>query len=67
VLKDGARRFERYALNGGRDVQWMSWSVAKSFLSTLVGIAIEEGHIQSIEEPISRYISMSAGSTYDGV
>jgi hypothetical protein len=38
VLKDGAIRFEKYWLTGGRDVQWISMSVAKSFVSALVGI-----------------------------
>lgn len=33
-----------------------SWSVAKSFISILVGIAIDNGFIESIEEPASNYI-----------
>ncbi len=67
VLKDGAVVFERYMLTGGRDQQWLSMSVAKSFVSTLVGIAVEEGHINSIEEPISDYLPQLAGSSYDDV
>ena len=67
VLKDGIVRHERYALTGGRDVQWISWSVAKSFVSALVGIAVGEGLIGSIDEPISRYVPVEPGSAYDGV
>lgn len=67
VLEDGAIRLERYWLTGGRDVQWISWSVAKSFVSALVGIAIQDGLIKSIEEPISDYASLLVGSVYDGV
>ncbi|MBI1199071.1 MAG: serine hydrolase [Phenylobacterium sp.] len=67
VLKDGVVRFERYALTGGRDVQWISWSVAKSFVSTLVGIAVDEGLIGGIDQPISDYVPVEAGSAYDGV
>lgn len=67
VLKDGAVRFERYALTGGPDVQWISMSVAKSFISALVGIAVAEGHIHAIEEPISDYVPVNPGSAYDGV
>ena len=67
VLKDGAVRLERYFLSGGRDVKWMSFSVGKSFVSALIGIAIEDGFIRNIEDPISRYVPALAGSAYDGV
>jgi CubicO group peptidase (beta-lactamase class C family) len=67
VLKDGAVRFEKYWLTGGRDVQWLSMSVAKSFVSALVGIAVQEGFINSIDDPISRYAPSLSGSAYDGV
>lgn len=67
VLKDGSVRLEQYFLNGGRDVQWMSFSVGKSFISALIGIAIEEGCIHSIEDPITRYVPALTGSAYDGV
>lgn len=67
VLKDGVVRHESYFLTGGPDVRWISMSVAKSFTSALVGIAVQEGLISSIEEPISRYIRVEPGSAYDGV
>jgi CubicO group peptidase (beta-lactamase class C family) len=67
VVHNGARRFEQYWLTGGPDVQWISWSVAKSFVSALIGIAIDEGHIGSVDEPISSYVPELAGSAYDGV
>jgi len=67
ILKDGCVRFESYRLTGGRGVQWISWSVAKSFVSALVGIAVDEGHIGNIQDPISNYIAVEPGSAYDGV
>lgn len=67
VLKDGKVQYEDYSLTGGREVQWLSMSVAKSFISALVGIAIEEGHIGSIEESITKYIPSLVGSAYDNV
>jgi CubicO group peptidase (beta-lactamase class C family) len=67
VLQDGAIRHERYALTGGVDVQWISMSMAKSFVSALVGIAVAEGHIRSIEDPISDYVPVQPRSAYDGV
>lgn len=58
---------EQYRLTGDRGVQWISWSVAKSFVSALVGIAVSQGHIRSIDEPISAYVQVEPGSAYDGV
>lgn len=67
VLVDGEVRHERYLLSGGPQVRWMSFSVAKSFISALVGIAVDEGHIGSIDEAISSYVPVEPGSAYDGV
>ena len=67
VLRNGEVVHEQYRLTGGRNVQWISWSVAKSFVSALVGIAVEQGHIRSINDPISDYIDAEPGSAYDGV
>lgn len=67
VIQNGAVRHETYALTGGPDTPWISWSVAKSFISTLVGVAIEDGLIGDIDDPISDYIPVSPGSAYDGV
>jgi CubicO group peptidase (beta-lactamase class C family) len=67
LVEDGRIRYERYALTGGRDVPWMSMSVAKSFVSALIGIAVDEGHIGSIDDAISDYITVRPDSAYDGV
>ncbi|SHN45229.1 serine hydrolase domain-containing protein [Cryptosporangium aurantiacum] len=67
VLVDGAVRYESYWLTGGPDVQWLSMSVAKSFVSALAGIAVAEGHITDINEPISDYVPVQPGSAYDQV
>jgi CubicO group peptidase (beta-lactamase class C family) len=67
LLHRGTVRYERYALTGGPDVRWISMSVAKSFVSALVGIAIGEGHIGGVDDAISDYIDVSPGSAYDGV
>lgn len=67
VLHDGKVAFEKYWLTSGPSVPWLSMSVAKSFTSTLVGIAHAEGHIKSLDEPISNYVKVQPGSAYDGV
>ena len=46
VPKDDRLVFERYWLGNGQTTQSASWSVGKSFVSALVGIAIDEGAIQ---------------------
>jgi CubicO group peptidase (beta-lactamase class C family) len=48
--------YERYFGGSDRQTLQTSFSVAKSFVSTLVGIAIEEGTIGSIEDPITDYV-----------
>jgi len=67
VLQDGKVRLERYARGLTRQGRWTSFSVAKSFTSTLVGAAIRDGFIRSVDEPVTRYIPDLAGSAYDGV
>lgn len=67
VLKDGKIALERYGLGRKPDQRWTSFSVAKSFTSTLVGIAIKDGKIKSLQEPITTYIPELKGSGYDGV
>jgi CubicO group peptidase (beta-lactamase class C family) len=67
VLHNGRIVEERYALGHSRDGVHISWSVAKSFVSALVGIALEEGRFDSIEDPVTRYLPELAGSGYDAV
>ncbi len=67
VIHRGVLRHEQYWLTGGPHVPWMSMSVAKSFVSALVGIALEEGYLSDIEDPVSDYVRVDPGSAYDGV
>lgn len=67
VLRDGRVRAERYADGYGPTGRWTSFSVAKSFTSTLVGAAVTDGLIRSIDDPITTYLPELAGSAYDGV
>ncbi|TRD12484.1 serine hydrolase [Erythrobacter insulae] len=67
VLQDGKVRFEDYGLGLGSEDRWTSFSVAKSFTSTLLGAAVKDGSIDSLDDPVTRYIPNLAGSAYDGV
>jgi len=67
VLHNGQLRLERYARGHNAAGRWVSYSVAKSLTSTLVGAAIKDGFISSVDEPVTRYIPELRDSAYDGV
>ena len=67
VLHDGKVRFEDYGIGFGPEQRWTSFSVAKSLVSTLVGAAVADGSIASLDDPLTRYIPELVGSGYDGV
>jgi hypothetical protein len=67
VLKNGKIAFERYELGNRETTRWMSMSVVKSITSTLIGIAIKDGHIKSIDDPVTKYLPTLAASAYEGV
>jgi len=66
VLKDGVIVAEEYFQGTQADDLRISWSVAKSFLSTLMGILVDEGVIASIDVPVTDYAPSLRGSAYDG-
>jgi CubicO group peptidase (beta-lactamase class C family) len=66
ILKDGEIAFETYQLGNTEQTRWMSMSVVKSILSTLVGAAIKNGHIHSIDDPLTEYLPDLKESAYDG-
>ena len=67
VLQNGKVRLEHYRRGFGPDQRWTSFSVAKSLTSSLVGAAIKDGSIKSLDDPVTRYIPGLKGSAYDGV
>jgi CubicO group peptidase (beta-lactamase class C family) len=56
VIKNDSVVYEKYFDGFNRQSLFPSFSVAKSFVSTLVGIAYEEGKIKSLQEPITNYL-----------
>ncbi|WP_298434410.1 serine hydrolase [uncultured Jannaschia sp.] len=65
VLHDGAITHESYYLGTTEDDLRISWSVAKSFLSLLTGILVEEGAL-SLADPVTRHAPRLVGTAYDG-
>lgn len=67
VLVDGKVVLEGYGLGFGPEGRWTSFSVAKSLTSTLVGAALQDGAIRSLDDKVSVYIPDLQGSVYDQV
>ncbi len=65
VIKDGKIVYERYGLGNNEDSRWISYSVAKSVVSMLIGAAIQDGYIKSVDEKVSSYLPRLKGSSYD--
>jgi CubicO group peptidase (beta-lactamase class C family) len=63
VVRNGVIVAEWYA-DGADESSWAaSWSMAKSFTSALIGIAIEEGLIPSVDEPMTTYYPQWEGTS----
>lgn len=67
VLKGGKIALEDYELGLTSSMRWASFSMAKSASSTLVGIALQQGLISSLDVSVSRYVPTLKGGAYDGV
>lgn len=67
VIKNGNIVYERYGLGNDEDSLWVSFSVAKSVVSMLVGAAIQDGYIKSVDEKVTDYLPRLKGSSYDQV
>jgi CubicO group peptidase (beta-lactamase class C family) len=64
ILKDGRIVFERYQYDRNESSRFLSQSMAKSVTSLLVGVAIAEGRIQSVDDLVRRYIPALEGHPY---
>ncbi len=67
VLQNDSIIHEAYYRGHQAESEQIIWSVSKSFLSALFGIAIEEGKIKSIEQTVDEYCPLLKGSGYEGV
>ncbi|WP_116367574.1 serine hydrolase domain-containing protein [Parahaliea mediterranea] len=67
VLKDGKCLWEHYEFGNTPATRWMSMSMAKSVSTTLVGIAVQQGLIASIDDLLSKYVPQLATGAYSDV
>lgn len=58
---------ESYYLGNTNETKTISWSVGKSVVSALIGIAVKDGKINSIDDDVTKYVLKLKGSAYDGV
>ena len=67
ILKDGRTILERYLHGTGPTDRYLSMSVSKSIVSVLVGVAVDEGRIASIDDPVEKYLPKFRNGGYRGV
>jgi len=66
VIKDGRIVHETYRNGSSEATRFMSFSMAKSIVSTLIGLAVSEGKIKSIEDKVTDYLPEMKESGYTG-
>lgn len=67
VLRDGEILVEEYRADGPSNIQLNGFSLAKFVVSLLVGAAIRDGNIESVDDPITRYLPIFRGTSYEEV
>jgi CubicO group peptidase (beta-lactamase class C family) len=67
ILKRGEVALERYGIGSGPESRRTSWSTAKSMTATLVGAAVHDGAIGSLDDRCDLYLPRLLGSAYEGV
>jgi len=67
VVKDETIMLERYAMGLTADGRWQSSSMVKSLTSCLIGAAIHDGLIASVDDPVTHYLDDFAGTAYQDV
>ncbi|MET0905472.1 MAG: serine hydrolase [Tardiphaga sp.] len=67
VMKNDEVLLEHYDLGISAQTRWLSMSMAKSFSTTLIGAAIQDGYIKSVDEPLTTYLPDFNGTAFDGV
>ncbi|MEM9387664.1 MAG: serine hydrolase domain-containing protein [Pseudomonadota bacterium] len=67
VWQNGRVLLEYYAQGHDQRTRWVSFSIAKSVTSMLIGAAIRDGYIASVDEPVTHYVPRFRGTNYEGV
>lgn len=66
IMKDGRIVYENYRNNSDERTRFMGWSMTKSLVSILTGMALADGRIKSLDDPIDVYLPELEGGGYKG-
>ena len=67
IIHDGEVVHESYGRGADAGTRFTTWSLVKSITSTLVGVAVADGKIDSVDDQLVKYLPEVAGTAYDGV
>lgn len=67
VIQDDGIRYEKYYMGGSENTLFVSNSIGKSFVSALFGIALSEGAITSVDDPLGTYIPAFRGTALEDI
>lgn len=67
MIRNGEIVLERYAQGNTESSRWISFSTGKSIVSTLIGMAVKDGYISSLNDPVTKYLPQMASTAYNGV
>ena len=67
VVQNDEIKLEAHGLGVTQETLWTSYSVAKSVASMLVGAALKDGHIESLDDRLDKYITELEGYGYGEV
>ena len=67
AIKNGTIVLEEYGFGNTHDTKWVSYSIAKSVVSMLIGAAIQDGYIGRVDDSVTDYVPLLRGSAYEDV
>lgn len=67
IIQNDTLIYEKYYHNNSESTRHISWSVAKSFISAMFGMAMADGHIKSVHQNVEEYLPEMKGTGYEGV
>lgn len=67
IIQNDTLIYEKYYHNNSESTRHISWSVAKSFISAMFGMAMADGQIKSVQQKVEEYLPEMKGTGYEGV